>query len=128
MNINDKLCLADRTTKINEYFYRSIVGGLMYFNSYFSVSLISKFMHSPFVHHLRVAKRILQYVCGTIIMKFYINIDWVNSIDDKKSTSGFVFSFGSGVISWISKKQESTALSSSEAEYITAPLAAQQTI
>jgi hypothetical protein len=34
-----------------------------------------------------------------------------------KSTSGFMFSFGSGVVSWSSKKQPTVALSSTKAEY-----------
>lgn len=40
-------------------------------------------------------------------------------IDDRKSTSGNMFSLGSGAISWSAKKQDVVALSSSEAEYIT---------
>ena len=30
--------------------------------------------------------------------------DWAGSVDDRKSTSGYVFHMGSGVISWASKK------------------------
>jgi hypothetical protein len=36
---------------------------------------------------------------------------------DRRSTSGFLFSFGSGVISWINKKQPTVALSSTKVEY-----------
>jgi hypothetical protein len=36
---------------------------------------------------------------------------------DKRSTSGFLFSFGSGVVSWNSKKQPTVALSNTEVEY-----------
>ncbi|CAA6674858.1 unnamed protein product [Spirodela intermedia] len=71
MNINDKLCLDDKTAKINKNFYRNIVGGLMYLththpNILFLVSMISRFMQSPNVHHLGTTKRILRYVCDTI--------------------------------------------------------------
>jgi hypothetical protein len=38
---------------------------------------------------------------------------------DRKSTYGCCFSLGSGMISWLSRKQTSVALSTSEAEYIT---------
>jgi hypothetical protein len=39
---------------------------------------------------------------------------------DRKSTYGCCFSLGSGMISWLSRKQTSLALSTTEAEYITA--------
>ena len=39
-------------------------------------------------------------------------------MDDHKSTFVYVFSMGSGVFSWTSKKQSVVALSTTEAEYI----------
>ena len=39
-----------------------------------------------------------------------------------KSTSGYVFNIGSGVISWWSKKQVIVAQSSAEAKYLIAGL------
>ena len=45
-----------------------------------------------------------------------------------KSTSGYAFTLGSGVFSWGSKKQDSVALSSAEAEYVAAAGAACQAI
>ena len=39
------------------------------------------------------------------------------SISDRRSTRGFMFSFGSGAVTWSSKKQPTVALSSTEAEY-----------
>jgi len=47
----------------------------------------------------------------------YTNVDWVDNVSDRRSTSGFMFSFGSGVVSWSSKKQPTVTLSSMEAEY-----------
>jgi hypothetical protein len=49
-------------------------------------------------------------------------------VDDMKSTSGYVFNLGSGVISWCSKKQDTVAQSSAEADYLAAGLATQQSI
>ena len=48
----------------------------------------------------------------------FTNSNWVGALDDQKSTSGNVFSLGSGAISWSSKKQATTALSTSKAEYV----------
>ncbi len=47
----------------------------------------------------------------------YMDANWASNVSDRKSTSGFMFSFGSGVVSWSSKKQPIVALSSTEAEY-----------
>lgn len=49
-------------------------------------------------------------------------------MDDRKSTSGNVFNLGSGAISWSSKKQDTMALSSSEAEYMAATTASCQAV
>jgi hypothetical protein len=54
----------------------------------------------------------------------YIDVDWAGSISDKRSTSAFMFSFGSDAITWSSKKQSTIALSSTEAEYKVATMAA----
>ena len=50
----------------------------------------------------------------------FTDSDWAGSVSDRKSTSGCCFSLGSAVVSWFSRKQKSVALSSAEAEYITA--------
>jgi hypothetical protein len=47
----------------------------------------------------------------------YIDADWAGSISDKRSTSGFMFSFGNVVITWSSKKQPTIAFSSTKAKY-----------
>eukprot|EP00253_Pinus_taeda_P016269 PITA_16269 len=57
-----------------------------------------------------------------------ISSDWVGSVDDRKSTSGYVFHMGSGAISWASKKQSIVALSTVEAEYVTATAGACQAV
>lgn len=43
-----------------------------------------------------------------------------------RSTSGYCFSFGSGIFSWYSKKQEVIAQSTAEAEYVAAVAAVSQ--
>ena len=60
-------------------------------------------------HILRYVKSTLQYElfyeAGCLIQVHgYIDADWVGSISDRRSTSGFMFSLGSAAISWSSKK------------------------
>ena len=43
--------------------------------------------------------------------------DWVGDPNDQKSTAGYVFSLGSGPVTWACKKQQALALSSVEEEY-----------
>jgi hypothetical protein len=78
---------------------------------------------------LDAVRRILRYIkhtlqCGIFYeinsqlqVHGYIDADWANNVSDRRSTSGFMFSFGSGAVSWSSKKQPIVALSSTEAEY-----------
>ena len=54
--------------------------------------------------------------------------DWAGCASDRKSTSGCYFGLGSAVVSWFSRKQQSVALSSAEAEYMAASLASCEAI
>ena len=58
----------------------------------------------------------------------YTDSDWAGSVDNQKSTSGYVFHMGSGAISWASKKQPIVALSTAEEEYMAATAAACQAV
>eukprot|EP00253_Pinus_taeda_P022758 PITA_22758 len=132
-----KLSKVDSSKDFDPSLYKSIAGSLMYLTAtrpdiMFAISLISRFMETPKEAHWQAAKRILRYVKGT--KKFgilynvsehsdlvgYTDSDWARSVDDRKSTSGYVFHMGSGAISWDSKKQSIVALSTKEAEYVAA--------
>eukprot|EP00253_Pinus_taeda_P027641 PITA_27641 len=47
----------------------------------------------------------------------FTDSDWAGDPDDRKSTAGYVFTLGSGPITWACKKQAAISLSSAEAEY-----------
>ena len=47
----------------------------------------------------------------------FTDSDWADDPDDQKSTVGYIFSLGSGPVTWACKKQQTLALSSAEAEY-----------
>ena len=76
-----------------------------------AVSFISRFREAPKDSHWQAGKRILRYVKGTKGFEIvytpnndfklvgYTNSDWAGSLDDRKSTSGYLFHMGLGAIS-----------------------------
>ncbi|GJS47878.1 retrovirus-related pol polyprotein from transposon RE1 [Tanacetum coccineum] len=130
-----KLSKDDGKKLVNPTRFRSIVGSLLYLtisrpDLAFAASFLSRFMGEPSSSHLGAAKRVLRYVKGSldlgimfernkdVKLEGYADSDWAGSIDDSKSTSGYIFTLGSGVFCWNSKKQSVVAQSSAEAEYI----------
>ncbi|KAH9308523.1 hypothetical protein KI387_036434, partial [Taxus chinensis] len=90
---------------------------------------LTRFMQEMKKCHWIAAKHLLRYVRGTVdfgleyhkntqfFLQGYTDSDYAGSVDDRKSTSRYVFHLGSGPISWVSKKQYVVDLSSTEAEY-----------
>ena len=86
-------------------------------------------MHAPTESHQVVVKRILQYLkgmssfglhltCGSSLsLHGFTDVDWAGSIDDRKSTSGYIVFLSTTLISWKSGKQCIVARSSTKAEY-----------
>jgi hypothetical protein len=95
----------------------------------YSVSVLSQFMAKPHEIHWNATKAVLSYLKGTldygikytdasdVELTDYSNSDWAGNPDDRRSTIGYVFGIGSGVVSWSSKKQPTISLSSTEEEY-----------
>ncbi len=54
----------------------------------------------------------------------YSDADWAGDMEDRKSTSGYLFQIAGGPVSWRSKKQNSVALSTAKAEYVSLSSAA----
>eukprot|EP00253_Pinus_taeda_P009934 PITA_09934 len=98
-----KLSAQSSSPLVYETLFRQLVGNLIYLtatrpNISFAVSYISRFISDP-------------------ILSGYTDSEWAGSVDDHKSTAGYVFSLGSSAVTWTSKKQQAVALSSTEAEY-----------
>lgn len=127
--------------------YQSLVGSLMYLmlstrpDLAFMISTLSKYASAPTPEHLSAAKRVLRYLKETMdtaltyssrhfetLLEGYSDSDWAGDRDDRKSTSGYVYTLGGTAISWKSKKQAVVALSSTEAEYIGTSEAAREAI
>ena len=58
----------------------------------------------------------------------FFDSDWAGSAQDRKSTYGFCFSLGFAIVSWSSRKQGSVALSTAEAEYVSASDASREAV
>jgi uncharacterized surface protein with fasciclin (FAS1) repeats len=97
---------------------------------------------NPAEHHLLAAQRVLRYLSGTtdlalvfnrctdshLKLEIYTDASWGNDRADRKSTTGTVVRFNGNLISWLSKKQEATAISSTEAEYYALSTATQEAL
>lgn len=55
---------------------------------------------------------------GSFDLVVVSDTDWAGDIADRKSQSGHLVYFNGNIVSWSSKKQDGTALSSTESEYI----------
>jgi hypothetical protein len=132
-----KLSKEYKGSKVGPTLFKRLVGSLMYLTAtrpdiMYGVSLISRFMENPKESHWKEGKRILRYVNGKkyFDIKYstskyfrligYTDSDCGGNIDDKKSTSRYTFNFGTGTVSWASRKQSIVTLSSAEAEYVKA--------
>ena len=122
------------TPLVDNTLYLQLVGSFLYLTHSrpdlsYAVGAVSRFMQESHELHWNAAKRILRYVKGTITFEIHyaagtaLNLlgftdsDWASDSIDRKSTSGYPLSLGSGPIYWSSKKQTAIALSSTEAEH-----------
>jgi len=114
--------------------FRQIIGALQYLtftcpDICFAVNRVCQFMHAPTDSHWAVVKRIMRYLRGTTSHSLHItrsssfslhgftDADWIGSVEDRKSTGGYLVFFGQTPIAWKSGKQHTVACSSTEAEY-----------
>ncbi|GKC19207.1 copia protein, partial [Tanacetum coccineum] len=115
--------------------YRSMIGSLMYLTAsrpdlVFAVCMCARYQSRPTKKHLEAVKRVFRYLQGTINMGLwypkdtamaltaYADADHAGCQDTRRSTSGSAQFLGDKLVSWSSKKQTSTSISSTEAEYI----------
>jgi hypothetical protein len=61
-------------------------------------------------------------------MNGYCDADWGGDADRRRSTTGYVFFMGKGAVSWNSKRQPTVALSTTEAEYMSASQSAKEAV
>ena len=137
ISINSKLMKAtDEEESFDQQQYQSAIGSLTYLSVStrpditYAVGNLAKFSSKPTKVHWMALKYVLHYLKGTmdhgILYKKgestefvgFSDTDWAGDINDRKSTSGYLFQMSGGAITWRSKKQECVALSTAEAEYV----------
>ncbi|GJT04108.1 retrovirus-related pol polyprotein from transposon TNT 1-94, partial [Tanacetum coccineum] len=116
--------------------FRGMVSSLMYLTAsrpdmVFAVCMSVRYQAKPTKKHLEAIKRVFRYLRGTInwglwyskdtaiALMAYADADHPGCQDTRRSTLGSAQFLGDKLVSWTSKKQKSTAISTTEAEYIT---------
>ena len=130
-----KLDKDEQGKSVDIKLYRSMIGSLLYLTAsrpdiMFLVCLCARFQSCPKESHIIAVKRIIRYLKGTIGMDLwypktrqfsmtsYSDGDYAACRVDRKSTSGTCQFLRNCLISWSSKKQNSVAFSTAEAEYV----------
>lgn len=121
---------------------RKVIGALMYAmlcsrpDICFAVNILSRYQSCASQDLWNAIKRVLRYIQGTLKMSLvftknkncnvitgFVDSDWAGDKADRKSTGGFVFKLFNCSIAWVTKKQPTVALSSTEAEFVALSLA-----
>ncbi|KAM1080132.1 hypothetical protein TB2_014476 [Malus domestica] len=115
--------------------YVSIIGSLRFATDCtrpdisYAVGVLCRFTSRPSLEHWHAIERLMRYLKRTmnfilhyekfpVVLEGYSDANWNTLSDDSKATSGYIFSIGSGAVSWKSKKQTILAQSTMESELI----------
>ncbi|KAL2319362.1 hypothetical protein Fmac_028331 [Flemingia macrophylla] len=137
MHSSSALVLDEDSPNVDQTQYRAMIGSLLYLSAsrpdiMFSVCVCARFQVELREVHLKAVKRILRYLKGIVNLGLcfrrsqyfsllgYCDEDYVGDIWERKSTSGRCYFIGNFLVSWTSKRQSTIALSTCEAEYVSA--------
>jgi hypothetical protein len=137
MAVNGHLDLNEDGKPVDQKVYRSMIRSLLYLYAsrpdiMLSVCMCAIFEANPKECHLVAIKRIFRYLVhtpnlglwypkgSTFDLFGYSDSDYAGCKVDRKSTTGTCQFLGRSLVSWSSKKQNSVALSTAEAEYVAA--------
>ena len=117
-----KLTKATEDSKLfNQELYQSAIGSLLYLSTRIRsdianvVSNVARFCSKPTMEHWKSIKHIMHYLNGTRnygllydkekVTDFmgYSDADWAGDLDDRRSTSGYLFKLSGAAVSWRSK-------------------------
>jgi hypothetical protein len=95
-----------------------------------AVSTLSQFLQDPTETHMKAARHVLRYLKGTnhlcitygackeLRILGFSDSNWGGNLNDRKSTTGYLYIINNGLVSWTSHKQTTVAVSTLEAEYM----------
>jgi hypothetical protein len=124
--------------------YRSIIGKVMYYVSKIAPECanaaheLAQHMSNPGDEHWMALERVCGYIMGKSehTLKFraprefrvitYADADYAKDTDTRRSVSGSIHTVGGTLTTWMSKTQNSVTLSSTESEYVSLSMAAQE--
>ncbi|KAK9679824.1 Reverse transcriptase (RNA-dependent DNA polymerase) [Popillia japonica] len=119
---------------------RELIGCLMYVMVATRPDLSASVSLSPTEPLWKCLKQILRYIKGTqnlelffdkrdeYVIVGYADSDWAGDESDRKSTTGFLYKVCGSSVHWSTKKQNTVAVSSTEAKYIALAEAAREGI
>ncbi|KAF8777457.1 Retrovirus-related Pol polyprotein like [Argiope bruennichi] len=127
--------------------YRQAVGSLMYLATAtrpdlaYAISIVSENLENHRTSDWCAVKRIFKYLRGTVDfgllyqakchpnkLEVYSDADYAGDLKTRRSRTGMVSKFSCGALSWMSQKQKSVVLSTTEAEYVAANESAKELI
>jgi hypothetical protein len=129
--------------------YREVLGSIMWAqvatrpDLSFAVNLLARFQINPGPAHWKALMHVLAYIKATLHYKLtyhrgtqdgikpvgYVDADYAGDLlDTGRSTGAYIFMMAGGPVSWSSKRQETVALSTTEAEYMAMSRACQQAV
>ena len=146
IHLSKKMCpdTPEEIQCMSKISYASTIESLMYVMLYkrldiaLAVSVTSRYQANLDEEHQITIKNIFKYLKRTqdLMLVFgggsklkvegYINSDFIADVDDRKSTSGCIFLYNGGVVSWKSFKQPIIADSIMKVEYIATSEAAKE--
>ena len=120
LSAKDSLKSDVEKAKVDKVPYASCVGCLMYamiathLDIAFAIGAVSRYMSNPRKKHWEAVKGILRYLSGTKCMCIcfgksnngvlgYTDSDYAGNSDNRKSTTGYIFTLYGGAISWMSR-------------------------
>ncbi|GKD40554.1 ribonuclease H-like domain-containing protein [Tanacetum coccineum] len=133
--VTERLDADLQGTPTDQTTYRRMIAGLMYLTASrlditYATFVCARYQARPMVKHLKEVKRIFRYLRQSYNMGLwypkdsgfkliaYSDADHARCKDDCKSTSEGLQFLGEKLVSWSSKKQDCTAISTAEAEYV----------
>jgi hypothetical protein len=104
-----------------------------------AVGVVRRYMNNPCKEHWEAVKWILRYLkCTTThtlcfggsdtFLQGYVDLDMTGDKDNRRSTTGYVFTIGGTIVSWISKLEKVVSLSTTKVEYVAATEASKEMI